>query len=410
MGFDKCTKDELIKEINRLNKKVNKLEASAIPRLQKQKFQKSPNTRKQNNIKESLRKISHALGERGKELSCLYSISNILNESIPPEKAFHKILKVIIQSYQYPEITAARLLMNESEYKTNKFEKTKWVQSCSIYANKKKIGELEVVYLEKRPDAFEGPFLKEERHLINSIAQLLTQFVVRKQTELELQESREQLKNFAAHLQTIREEERVYISRELHDNLGQSLTALKIDLFRILKKLSDEKENSNLNYVIDQTQEMVHLVDSIIQSVRTIARELRPRVLDDLGLLSAVEWQIKEFVKRSGIKCQLISSLNNIDINKVHSIGIFRIIQESLTNVIRHSDATNVIIKIYEKTDKTLIEIEDNGCGIKQSDIFSSKSLGLLGMRERALIFGGDFIIKGTEGKGTKILLTIPKI
>lgn len=362
-------------------------------------------------VEEKLKKISHDLGERVKELSCLYNISSILNESSQSlEITYRKILNVIIPSYQFPEITASRMVVDGSEYTSDNYRRTKWKQTSPVNIGRKKTGEIEVVYLKKRPDIYEGPFLKEERHLLNSIAQLISQFIERRKAESELTESREQLKNFAAHLQTIREEERIVISRELHDNLGQSLTALRIDLFRMIKKLQECSPFAGASETLQHTQQMISLVDSVIQSVRTIARELRPQILDDLGLLAAIEWQIDEFEKRSGVKCRFVTSLKAIKVEKFHSIGIFRIIQESLTNVLRHSGANEVVIRITEKDGMTKVEISDNGCGIKESEINDPKSLGLLGMKERALLFGGEFSIKGLKGKGTKITLMIPQI
>lgn len=358
----------------------------------------------------ALKKLSHELGERVKELSCLYSISNILNDSnLSTEIALKKILEVIIPSYQYPDITAARLTLPEMEYKTSNYKSTQWKQVSPILIKRKQVGELEVIYLKKRPDIYEGPFLKEERHLINSITQLLIQFLLRKKTEIELTESREQLKNFAAHLQTIREEESIFISRELHDNLGQKLTAMRIDLFNITTEINEKNDSGNMDLILKQTNDLSVIIDSTIQTVRNIARELRPSILDDLGLLTALEWHAKEFEKRTGIICKISSGLGKIEIAKEHSIGVYRIFQESLTNVARHSKATEVIIKIYERDFSTIIEIKDNGCGIDEGFIFNPKSLGLLGMRERALLFGGELLIKGDKSKGTRILLKIPK-
>lgn len=536
MNFNNFTKSELIQEITKLKKQLLKKERQKGFQDKGKKIQEvNRDKAKENKSEIELKKISYDLTERVKELSCLYETSNILNDSkLQTGEAYQKILNVIILSYQYPEITAAKLLLDGIEYKTKNYKKTKWNQVYPIIINKKKVGELEVVYLKKQQSVNKNIFLREEWKLLNSITQLITQYVKRqkieaalrqsemrfrtlidkapvaislsrngyyiynnkmflkmfglksveecidktilnhfasqcreeiaerarlrelklpvpneyesiglnnngtefpiyivvtrvnladgpasiafytnvaerKKAEQALNESREQLKNFASHLQSIREEERIYISRELHDNLGQSLTALRIDLYRIIKKLTDENKENSFDILIKQAQDMISLVDSIIQSVRTIARELRPSALDDLGLLAAIEWQIGEFVKRSGIKCRLTTSLKKIEIEKAYSIGVFRIIQESLTNVLRHSKATDVIIKIAEKEDETVVEIKDNGCGIKLSEINNPKSLGLLGMRERAYLFGGNFSIKGDVGKGTKITLTIPK-
>jgi PAS domain S-box-containing protein len=232
----------------------------------------------------------------------------------------------------------------------------------------------------------------------------------RKKNEMMLKESQEQLESFAQHLQTIREEERARVSRELHDTLGQNLSAIRMDAASIIKKLGSCRDKTESKPIGDLAKEMMTLIDATIPVVRKISSDLRPRVLDELGLLSAIEWQVEEFIKRSGIPCELIIHTKTIELKYSRSIAVFRIVQESLTNIMRHAGAAKTFIKISENKDSFVICVQDNGSGIRGSRITSGKSLGLIEMRERALLIGGNLVIRGTEGKGTEVELTIPKI
>ncbi len=231
---------------------------------------------------------------------------------------------------------------------------------------------------------------------------------LRKQAEELMIESRRQLEIFAKSLQEAREEERILLARELHDNLGQNLTALKIDISRILKKLKDAPSNSHSAQIIVQGQDMILLIDSTIDLVRKISSDLRPHVLDELGINSAIEWQIHEFTKLSGIPCELDVDNKKVLIPPEFSVGVFRIFQETLTNIIRHANASRVIIRLKKKYSSVVLEVEDNGSGIHDSKINDHKSLGLIGMRERAMLFGGKVVIAGKKGKGTRVTLSIP--
>lgn len=230
----------------------------------------------------------------------------------------------------------------------------------------------------------------------------------RKQAEELMQESRRQLEIFAQHLQEAREEERILLARELHDNLGQNLTALKIDVARILKRIREAPSTGYSEQVIRQAGGMLELIDATIDLVRKISSDLRPRVLDELGIVSAIEWQIHEFTKLSGIPCTVVIDHKNMVIPPEFSVGVFRIFQEMLTNIIRHSGATKVQISLRKKYNSVILEVEDNGKGIPPEKINDHKSLGLIGMRERALLFGGSVVISGKPGNGSHIRLTIP--
>jgi PAS domain S-box-containing protein len=225
----------------------------------------------------------------------------------------------------------------------------------------------------------------------------------RKQAEEQLRSSSEQLRALSAHLQSIREEERTLISREIHDELGQDLTGLKMDLSWLIKRLPKNQELD-----VKKVESMLKLVDTTIQSVRRISTKLRPGVLDDLGLTAAIEWQAQDFQTRTGIQCEFNPNLREIDLDRDRSTTVFRIFQETLTNVARHASATRVNICLNEEAAGLVLIVEDNGRGIKEREISDPKSLGLLGMRERALIFGGEVTISGAPGKGTTVMLRIP--
>lgn len=225
----------------------------------------------------------------------------------------------------------------------------------------------------------------------------------RKRAEEKLRETNEQLRALAARLQSVREEERIWIAREIHDELGQALTALKIDLSWLESKLPRDQKP-----LLNKTKSISKLVDNTIRSLRRIASELRPGVLDNLGLAAAIEWQAQEFQTRTGITCRCWLNLDDSGLSKEQSTAIFRIFQEALTNVARHANATDVDISLEEKAGELVLEVRDNGKGITESEISNPKSLGLLGMRERAFLLGGEVKIIGAAGKGTAVTVYIP--
>jgi PAS domain S-box-containing protein len=232
----------------------------------------------------------------------------------------------------------------------------------------------------------------------------------RKRAEEEIQASREQMRALAGRLQAVREEERTQIAREIHDELGGALTGLKIDfslLTRAALKIENETVRASLLAGMDS---MTKFIDATIHTVRRIAMELRPGVLDDLGLVAALEWQLKDFEKRTGIRCEFSPPVEDISLEADLSTALFRIFQEALTNVVRHSGATEVRVRLRADADSPVLEVEDNGKGIEKEKTLSSKSLGLLGMRERAQIFGGLITVTGTPGIGTKVTVEIPPV
>ncbi|HEX8237563.1 MAG TPA: response regulator [Abditibacteriaceae bacterium] len=225
---------------------------------------------------------------------------------------------------------------------------------------------------------------------------------------------REQLRALAARLTQVREEERTQIAREIHDVLGQSLTGLKMDLSWLSKRAATVCDAELARVLEDKIRTMSQVVDSTIGTVRKIATELRPSLLDDLGLEAAAEWQIREFEKRSGIVCRLVSELgagdngNGVEISSDSSTALFRILQETLTNVARHAGASRVDVLLQVQGDDVLLQVRDNGRGITSRETSNSRSLGLLGMRERALLVGGRVEIAGEASQGTTVWVHVP--
>jgi signal transduction histidine kinase len=225
-----------------------------------------------------------------------------------------------------------------------------------------------------------------------------------RRAEEQLRESHEQLRALSVYLQTIREEERTRIAREVHDELGQALTSCKLDLSWIAGHLPHE-----LKPLVDKARALSSHIDSTIQTVRRISTELRPGVLDHLGLGAALEWQANEFQNRTGIRCDVFAEIGELQIEQNLSTTLFRIFQETLTNVIRHAGATHVTVHLKEAGGRIYLDVKDNGRGISRKESTKAGSMGLLGMRERAALLGGIFRIgRLSRGKGTQVSVSIP--
>ena len=242
-------------------------------------------------------------------------------------------------------------------------------------------------------------FIFNEHRTILSIARDITE---RKLAEEKLKRSSKLLRELATHLQSIREEERTLIAREIHDELGQVLTVLKIQTSLISNKLDKHQE-----ILKEKVNSLTELIDKSIESVQKICSKLRPGILDELGLNAAIEWQTEEFEKLTGIKCSLILS-EDISLDANRSTAIFRIFQEALTNIARHANADKVNISLQVNPSNLILEIKDNGKGISQDQVKDYKSLGIHSMEERAMIFGGQVNIEGFTGKGTIVKVEIP--
>jgi PAS domain S-box-containing protein len=226
----------------------------------------------------------------------------------------------------------------------------------------------------------------------------------RRRGEESLVLQREQLRALAKRLQLVREEDRKRIARDLHDQIGQILTAIKMDMTWMTRHLPESEA-----VVLARLTESIQLTNDGVKSVRAICSGLRPGVLDDLGLVAAIEWQASEFASRNGIRCQVTVPPADLHLDGDRAIAAFRIFQECLTNVIRHAQAKSVNVTLCQENENVLLVVEDDGIGFSESDCSNSLgSLGLLGMKERAQFCGGDVHISSTRGNGTKVTIRVP--
>ncbi|MGH7996242.1 MAG: response regulator [Opitutaceae bacterium] len=224
----------------------------------------------------------------------------------------------------------------------------------------------------------------------------------RQRAEEKLRRSHEQLRALTGYLQYVREEERTRIAREVHDELGQNLTSLKLDLSWLAGRLRGSR------VLLPKIKAMSAQVDATIQNIRRIATELRPAVLDSLGLVAAIEWQASEFQTRTGIRCQLKLDLKEAIWDRNFSTVCFRIFQETLTNIIRHAEASRVDVRLSEHDGQLVLTVRDNGRGISEKEIVNSRSIGLIGMKERAAQVGGEVFFFGVPGRGTTVTMRVP--
>jgi signal transduction histidine kinase len=247
--------------------------------------------------------------------------------------------------------------------------------------------------------------LEEIERVNSALEQRLAEL---KHAQEALSVSRQQLRALAADLQAVREEERTHVAREIHDVLAQDLTLLKLDLAWLDRRLAQPLEAIQPAALHEKLGGMTHTTDTLIQSVQRIATELRPEVLDSLGLSAAIEWQVKDFAARSGIQPKTSLPDEPLALGREPSTALFRILQESLTNVARHAAASEVETSLQWQPGQIVLRIKDNGRGIPAAKLEDPHSVGLAGMRERALLLGGQCEISGRPGEGTTIEVRLP--
>ncbi len=292
-----------------------------------------------------------------------------------------------------------RHLLGKSKYQTAGLRRNQ-VQTFVGYplkAGRRIVGCLSLLHTE------DIDISKHTAQWIESLANYVAVLIDRKHAEEELRLSREQLREFSKHSQSAIEKERRRIAREIHDELGQQLSLLQLELILIRNKLPKAEKS-----VRRKTKSMIKVIDSSIQSVQRISADLRPALLDDLGLGAAVEWAAKEFQKRTNIKCKILIDPPDLKLDQERSTALFRILQEALTNILRHAKATRVQVQLTMHDKTVELSIVDNGIGISPLKVVDFKSIGLTGMRERVYPWGGNVSIIGVPHKRTEVKVKIP--
>ena len=280
------------------------------------------------------------------------------------------------------------------KFKTNTHTNFRGIYHAGIWRHKRKDGNIIYIDIVTHDIMYKG----QETRLV--LANDVTEKYI---AEEKLKESYEEIRSLTGHLQNVREEERLHIAREIHDELGQLLTVLKMDVSWLNKKT----EPDNI-FAKEKLAEILSLIDTTVKTVRRIASELRPSLLDDLGLNAAMEWHLEEFERRSGITKELHIPETELHLPNALKIGLFRIFQESLTNVARHSGAKNVSVSLVQKDKQLILTIKDNGSGFEDISPGAKKTLGLLGMKERTMMMGGEYDITGIKGEGTTVTVVVP--
>jgi len=255
-------------------------------------------------------------------------------------------------------------------------------------------------------------FLERIGAIRGDLAERQQDMAERKRAEAALQRSYEELRALSARLRAVREEESARMARAVHDEVGQLLTALRLDVAWLEQHLEPSSGGASSRTarkeVSGKLQSMAVLLDAAVEEVQRIAAELRPIVLDELGLEAAIEGYVEEFQSRTGISCRLQTSLGGATLDSDRSTALFRILQEALTNVARHAGATAVDVRLAAEADRLVLSVTDNGRGVPQDKVADSRSLGLLGMRERARSLGGDLGVRRNPGGGTTVEASLP--
>jgi len=254
---------------------------------------------------------------------------------------------------------------------------------------------------------FSPKAVEPDTQMLDIMAQVGTQLgrvLERKQAQDESERTKDQLRKLYHRLEQVREEERTRTAREVHDHLGQVLTTIKLEISLLGKKLTYYNPS-----IKKSTEQLLEMSDEAIQTVKKISMDLRPPILDDLGIAEAIVWQAKDFSKRTGIECVFVNELNEFEPDLERSTTLFRVFQETLTNIVRHARATRVCVKLSENDKALTLQVQDNGCGISSDQVSSLRSLGLQGMRERAMVWGGNVLINGIPNGGTTVNFNIQK-
>lgn len=343
--------------------------------------------------------IEDALLKRVKELNGFFDLGALNEKKLPLGDLIDTFLKDIIpKSMMYSDKTLARLTLDDKVYGNSDFDFSGKCLFSPIIIKNKERGGLSVGYSEDLP--FTEIY---EQKLINGYAERLGKIIESTEVNDSLQKSRRELQRLSAYLERVREEERIRISREIHDELGQQLTVLKLELARLNGSLGGKEHQSN-NLIGD----MMASADTMLQTVQRIANDLRPSILDHFGLVSAIEWMVEDFQKRTGISAEFEAITHGRKLSDELSTALFRVTQEILTNIVRHANATQVSAFWEESDTELTLVVRDNGIGIAQEKIYRSDALGFIGINERLRSFNGCLEIGEVSCGGTFVRVSVP--
>ena len=353
-------------------------------------------------VEQELQRRSHELGERVKELRCLYEISRLREQpDLPIGDLLQRVAELIPPAWQYPEITCARITLGDQEYTTAGFKTTRWLQAAPIVAQGEQVGQVEVYYLEQRPKLAEGPFLAEERHLLDVIAERLGRIIEHARGQEQLVDYQWQLRRLASELSLSEERERRRVAVELHDGVGQLLALIKI-------KLAGLREGGEDGGLL----EVLALVDQAIAQTRSLTFELSPLVLHELGFEAALEWLAAQLRDQLRIEVEFSDDGSEKLLGEELQVALFQAARELLHNVAKHAQATRVAVSVRRDNGEICVSVADDGAGFDPAEQAqrrgTQRGFGLFSIRERLRHLGGRAEITSAVGHGTQASLWAP--
>ncbi|MDD4857459.1 MAG: sensor histidine kinase [Candidatus Krumholzibacteria bacterium] len=368
--------------------------------------------------------LLHKLQERVKELTALHGTARILQDQTKSAtNVMQEVAALMPSAWQYPEVAAARIRFERLEAETSGFRETDWRQTASFVVRGGQSGEIEICYLEPRPLADEGPFLKEERDLIESLAEMLRFYfqrlladedLLRAHSELEqtvaartaeLRETNASLRRLASELSLTEARERRKIAEDLHDHIGQALAFIKMSLEQF-------RGNAIFCGFEGKIDEITTLIDQTIKYTRNLTFEISPPALYELGLEAAIDGLAERFRKKHGLAVNVEAFPEIGPLGSDVVVLLYKAVQELLTNVAKHARANRCDIRIKREGDSIRVEVEDDGCGFDAGSLASCGAgdhFGLFNIRERIQYLGGVTEIRSAAGKGTAVMLTTPR-
>jgi len=353
------------------------------------------------------RRRAFQLTERVKELNCLYSLSKLADDREMQIGDFlQKTVEIIPDAWQHPEIACARITVGEDQFRTANFVDAPSRQEATVIASGDPVGRLEVGYIEERADCDEGPFLREERNLINAIAQRLGEIIERKTTEQQLLGYQEQLRTATEELVRAEERERRRIASNLHDQIGQTLASVKMRLSMLLES------EPGPGFAVKALQDIQSLVDQTISDTRFLIFDLSPPIVYEFGLTSAFAWLAEETRERYALSVELEEQGQDRPINEETRVMLFRAARELLANVAKHAKAHAVRLSVQWRANEVRVSVEDDGVGFDVSRVRRrgvwDGGFGLFSIQERLERVGGRLEIDSQLGHGTHTTLKVP--
>lgn len=348
---------------------------------------------------------AHILAERVKELNCLYTISKIFDRrGLDLDSIIRRTIEVIPAAWQYTDVAGVRVRLDKKSFRTGRFRQSRWIQECPVIVQGVPVGSITVSYCQKKPEQDEGPFLKEERNLLNVIAQRLGDIIERKWSEQRLLRYQEQLRSLATELARSEERERRRIAQALHDKIGQVLALIYIKIGALAEAHSSRSLARELDHVRS-------LVSECISETRSLTFDLSPPILYELGLEAALEWLAERIQQQYGVNVEMRCGGKELALDNEWRAILFAAIRELLVNVGKHAKARAARVTLRKSNGKIVVTVEDKGIGmdpIHRTGEKAAEGFGIFSIRERFRFMGGRVELASRRGKGTSVTLIAP--